>query len=214
VDFFWCKDDQTSEAHDVRSELIVQTKNAFDFLSKLYFETSYFIKEIEGLLQKEEEEFVIGRPSGYGVTTTTSVGLEPMNVDYWFPKTFTVFFCPKAITELKGGVTITRFSEKLKAILIHIILTEKGLKEPIVISGCIRNILCKKRDKFTKFENVMYEFAYYSSKIFSTFPDVKFQDGVWSFEGKFIKRPLYSINSSHDVKREVIDPVLELYRSE
>ena len=40
-----------------KSELIAQTRLAFEFIQKLYFEISYLIKEMEGLLAEEEEEF-------------------------------------------------------------------------------------------------------------------------------------------------------------
>lgn len=44
--------------------LIQQTKNAFDFIEKVYYEISYLIKEIEGILQQEDEEFTILKVSG------------------------------------------------------------------------------------------------------------------------------------------------------
>ena len=47
-----------------RSEIVQQTKLAFDFIQKLYFEVSYLIKEIEGLFAEEEEGFILCRPSG------------------------------------------------------------------------------------------------------------------------------------------------------
>ena len=59
-------------------DIVMQTKNAFDFVQKLFFEVSYLIKEIEGMVQQETEEFVIVKPSGYHVTTRTSTGLEPI----------------------------------------------------------------------------------------------------------------------------------------
>jgi hypothetical protein len=54
-----------------KSEIIEQTNLAFDFIEKLYLESSYLIKEIEGNLNEEEEKFVIGKPSGYGISTIT-----------------------------------------------------------------------------------------------------------------------------------------------
>jgi len=42
-----------------KSEIIEQTKVAFDFIQRLYLETSYFIKEIEGILKLEDEDFQI-----------------------------------------------------------------------------------------------------------------------------------------------------------
>jgi hypothetical protein len=197
----------------VKSELVKQTRNAFEFLGKLYFETSYLIKEIERLLSQEKEEFLMGRPAGYGVTNRTSTGLEAANVEMWFPKTFTVFFCPKAMTQTKGGVTVTPFSENLRLILIHIQLTGKDLHEPIVLGGRITNIKRKRPEKTSRFEQLMGEFAYFGSKIFSTIPNVSFEDSYCSFQGTFIKKLLYSINSSDDLMKNLVEPVLDLYRA-
>ncbi len=41
------------------SELATQTRNAFDFVQKIYFELSYLIKEVEGLLQQQDDNFII-----------------------------------------------------------------------------------------------------------------------------------------------------------
>lgn len=46
-----------------KTELVEQTYLAFDFLTKLFHESAYLIKEIEGLLGKEPEDFLIGKPS-------------------------------------------------------------------------------------------------------------------------------------------------------
>jgi hypothetical protein len=58
--------------------LIEQTRLAFDFIQKLYLEASYLVKEIEGQLAEEEEQFVFGRSGGYAVTARSSTGLEPV----------------------------------------------------------------------------------------------------------------------------------------
>lgn len=133
----------------------VQTKNALDFLQKLYFEISYLIKEIEGILQQEEEEFIIGRPSGYGITTRTSVGLEPINVELWLSKTFTVFFCPKEKIKTDGGQTKTLFRDDLKLLILDIELMGKNTEAPRILAGCLRNISCKRPTKIKKFEAIM-----------------------------------------------------------
>ena len=52
-----------------KSEVATQIKNAFDFIQKLYNESSYLIKEIEGQLGESDLRFQILRPSGYGITT-------------------------------------------------------------------------------------------------------------------------------------------------
>lgn len=191
------------------AELIKQTKNAFEFIEKLYFEVSYLIKEIEGLLQREDEVLVIGRPSGYGVTTRSSTGLELGNVSQWLTKMFTVFFCPENRTKLSGGQTITEFKDDLKVIIIRIVLGDKDIDQPKINFGCLSEIKPKKDQK--KFEQLMFEFAYNSEKIFNS-PSDKYEDSYCSFKKVFKSEVLYSMNSSEDIVTKIIQPMLELYR--
>ena len=83
-----------------KNELVQQTKLAFDFIQKLYFETSYLIKEIEGILS--EKGFVIGKPRGYQISTRNSMGLESNLVNLWLLRKFGVFFCEKEKTAERG----------------------------------------------------------------------------------------------------------------
>ena len=193
------------------SELTQQTQNALEFIQKFHIEISYLIKEVEGLLQQEEEGFIIGKPSGYGVTARTSTGLEPVNVENWIPKTITVFFVPKSMTESTQGQTKTNITSNLKILLLHIELTGKDLKEPRVIYGCVRNI-SSKNQKVKKFENLMWEFSYNHKKIFSTLANVDYEDGSCSFSGTFKQEKLFLIDSSEDVVKKLIEPMLKLYR--
>ncbi|MDD2235279.1 MAG: hypothetical protein PHZ11_07515 [Desulfitobacteriaceae bacterium] len=191
------------------TELIKQTKNAFNFIEKLYFEVSYLIKEIEGLIQQEDEAFIIGRPSGYGVTTRSSTGLEPGNVSQWLTKTFTVFFCPENMTKWNGGQTVTGFHGDLKVIIIRIVLGDKDIDQPKINFGCLSEIKPKKNQK--KFEQLMFEFAYNSDKIFNS-PADRYEDSYCAFKKTFFTKDLYSLNNSEDIVTKIIQPVLELYR--
>lgn len=74
-----------------RINLIEQNNNAFDYIEKLYLETSYLIKEVAGILEDEEENFLIGKPSGFQISSTASSGLEPNYVKSWLLKKFSVF---------------------------------------------------------------------------------------------------------------------------
>lgn len=190
-------------------DLVVQAKSAFDFIQKLYFEISYLIKEIEGILQ--EEELVIGRPSGYGVSTKTSTGLESNNVENWLPKSFTVFFCQKDLSKMNQGITITNIQNSLKVLLIHIELFDKGINNPKITYAIIADIVSKK-SKWEKFEYLLSRFAYNGKKIFSNGPNIEYEDGYCSFKGKFHTENLFSINSSEELKKKIVDPMLELYR--
>lgn len=191
------------------TELIKQTENTLNFIEKLYFEVSYLIKEIEGLLQQEDEVFVIGRPSGYGVTTRSSSGLDANNVSQWLTKMFTVFFCPENMTKISGGQTITDFNNELRVIIIRIVLGDKDINQPKINVGCLSEIKPKKDQK--KFEQVMFEFAYNSDKIFNG-PSDKYEDSYCSFKKTFFTEDLYSITNSEEIVSKLIQPVLKLYR--
>ena len=193
-------------------ELVAQTRRAFDFVRKLFFETSYLVKEVEGQLQQEPEAFVIGRPSGYGVTTRTSSGLEPMNVEHWLPDNFTVFFCPEAETKLASGQTVTEFKKGLRLLILHIDLSGKDLKHPRILCGCVEEIVNRNR-AWKKFEHVMSQFAYYGKKIFGDIVAHGNHDGTnFSLKGEFKELPLFSIKSSDDIRSKVVEPMLKLYR--
>jgi len=84
-------------------QIVRQCRLAFDFVQKLYMEVSYFIKEVEGLLL--EEDFVIGRPSGYQISSRGSSGLEPVHVNMWLLKKLAVFFAPSDKIRLDKGQT-------------------------------------------------------------------------------------------------------------
>jgi hypothetical protein len=191
--------------------LVEQTSDAFKFVQKLYDEISFLIKDVQVLLESEEENFVIGRPSGYAVNTKTSTGLEPQNVQLWIPRTFTVFFVPKDATVSTGGATKTSFKKDLRVLLLHLEILGTHGAEPRVLFGYLGNIKSKKRIR-KKFENLMWEFAYNGKKIFSKLPLVDFEDVNCTFKGKFIERKLYSINSSDDIQKQLVKPVLKLYR--
>ena len=192
------------------SELATQTRKAFEFVEKLYFEMSYLIKEVEGLLQREDDKFVILRSSGYSVTTRTSTGLEPLNVEYWLSKSFSVFFCPERMTKLKGGITETKISEDLRLLILHIDLINKEIHEPKIIGGFLYDIISKK-DNWNKFENLMWEFSYNGNKVFSKIPHIGYEDSYCSFKGEVFKDKLYSIKNSDDVDKKLVKPMADLY---
>lgn len=192
-------------------KLVTQTKNAVDFIQKLYHEISYLIKEVEGLLGQEEEEFVIGRPSGYGVTSRTSTGLEPIGVDSWLPKAFTVFFSPSEFTKLNKGQTVTEFSEDLKLLLLDIDVASKKDILPRVAAGCIYDITDMK--KHDKFEKLMWRFTYDRQKIFAGLPTLDWTDSYISFKGDFAIEPLFDINDSASVVEKIVEPMLKKYRA-
>ena len=197
-----------------KNEVIKNTYNAFEFIEKLYLECTYLIKEIEGILAQEPEEFIIGRPSGYQISSRKSNGLEPINVNYWMTKGLAIFFILKNRTTVKGGMTHSKIEKDNKVIYIRISLHEPEYKQPEMISGVLYEFekLSEPKKWPGKIEALMQHFEYSKNKFLATLPDVNYEDSYVRVKGKFLSHHLFDINSSDEIKNKVIDPALELFR--
>ena len=196
-----------------KSKIVEQTNLAFDFIEKLYLESSYLIKEIAGILNEEEEKFVIGKPSGYGISTTSSRGLEVSNVRLWLLKKFSVFFIPEEKTALRGGGTITKIDKDLKILYLRIVLNDKNIKEPAVYFGVLYNIQKKPEAKWiTKFERVMGILEYNDYKVFKDVGKINYENIYIKVQGELIKNNLFDINDSNAIVEKIIKPSLKLFR--
>jgi len=197
-----------------KTEIVEQTKLAFDFLQKLYLETSYLVKEIEGVLNEESEKFIIGRPSGYGITSKSSTGLEASSVPTWLLKKFAVFFVEEDITETKGGATNTKLDPSLKVIYLRLLLDDPKVQEPTIYSGVLYRIEKNPENKrLTKFEHVMTLLEYKDNKAFINPLKIDYEDSYLSIKGKFISKNLYDIVDSEAIRKLIIEPSLKIYRS-
>ncbi len=196
-----------------KSEIVEQTNLAFDFIEKLYLESSYLIKEIEGILNEEEEKFVIGKPGGYGISTTSSRGLEVNNVRLWLLKKFSVFFIPKEKIVLRGGGTITKIDKDLKILYLRIVLYDKNIKEPTVYSGVLYDIEKKSETEWpSKFEQAMGNLVYNDYKVFKNIQKIDYENIYIKIQGELIKNSLFEITDSETIVKKIIKPSLELYR--
>lgn len=195
---------------DTKNELIGQSNLAFDFIQKLYLESSYLIKEVESILFEEPEQFRIGKPGGYGISTRVSSGLDANYVKYWIMRKFSVFFVPKSKTETKGGQVITPLLDDLKILYIRIILNDESEKEPKILIGSIYDIHSKKDLK--KFEPFMAHIEYNDHKIFKNLSSVSYEDSYIILKGEFIQRDLFDITDSSSINSKIIQPGLHIYR--
>jgi len=196
-----------------KNEIVEQTNLAFGFIEKLYLESSYLIKEVAGILNDEEEKFVIGKPSGYGISTTSSRGLEVNNVRLWLLKKFSVFFIPEEKTALRGGGTITKIDKDLKILYLRIVLNDKNIKEPAVYFGVLYNIEKKSKTKwFSKFEQAMSNLEYNDYKVFKDIKKIDYENIYIKVQGELIKNSLFEITNSETIVEKIIKPSLELYR--
>jgi hypothetical protein len=195
-----------------KREAIEQINLAFDFVQKLYLETSYLIKEVEGILQQEEEKFIIGRPTGYGVTARSSIGLEPDNVSLWPMRGCAVFFVPKDKTKIERGQTITKIDGNLRVLYLRIVLNDKEIEEPAIYSGVLYNIQIMSRNRWTKFENVMGHIEYHVRKIVGNNGRINYEDPFIKIQGKLLRNYLFEINDSEAIHERIVKPSLKLYR--
>jgi hypothetical protein len=196
-----------------KNELIKQNNLAFDFIEKLYLESSYLVKELAGNLNEEEENFLIGKPGGYGITTSTSKGLEPNNVKSWLLRKFSVFFVAEESTELKGGVTVTRIDNDLKVLYLRIIFYDKNIKYPTIFSGALYGIERKNNGSWIKkFEQIMGHIEYNDDKFFRDINRIKYEDRYIKVQGELIQNNLFDINDSSTIVNKIVKPSLELYR--
>lgn len=190
-----------------------QANLAFEFIDKLYFEISYLIKEIEGLLKREEEEFLMARPRGYGITVGSSTGLE--YPDWWWYKKFSVFYVPNEKIKKLGGRTSTSFQKGLKIIYLIFNLTDKDISVPKVAIGTLYDIHCKSIDHYKKFEDTT---VYYLNSIWdlamnhSNFSEGDFEDKNMKFKGKFMIKDLFEINNTQDIQKKLLIPTLKQFR--
>jgi hypothetical protein len=193
-------------------KIIEQTKIAFDFLQRLYSEVAYLIKEIEGHLSNEN--FIIGKPSGYGITARSSTGLESNNVQLWLLRKLSVFFIEREKTKIQRGQTRTDFSNDLKILYIRIILNNNQEDIPNILYGVQYNI--KKKTTKSKwpnyYEHLMGAFEYNEKKMFQQLPNGHYSDSYVEFDYKYMTCPLFELNNSENVQKKIIDPLLEIYK--
>ena len=197
-----------------KSELIKNTNNAFEFIEKLYLESTFLIKEVEGMLAREPEEFIIGKPRGYQISALNSNGIEPQYVPMWMTKRFGVFFVPKSMANTGArSQTVTPFDDTARVFYIRFLLHGKSLKEPEVWSGVMYGFKDKYNEKPRKFEETMTSYEQYEKTFFAGFPHVNYEDAYIKFKGDFVSSRLFDINNSDEVRSKVVDPALIKFRS-
>ena len=196
-----------------KREIVEQTKLANEFMDRLYFESSYLIKEIEGLLRQEDEKFVIGKPAGYGITTKGTTSLR--EVENWLLKKFSVFFVPEEFT-IERGNTVTKFKDDLKIIYLRIVLHDKNISEPKIYTGVLKGLSTKTEEKKwpEKVEHIMGHIEYNENKILKNISNIAYEDKYLTIKGKLIEANLFDVTNSNDIVNKLIKPTLEIFRTE
>ena len=195
-------------------DINAQANAALDFLEKLNFEMSYLIKDVEGRLKEEPEEFVIGRGSGYAVSTSRSSGLDYAHL--WNMKNMSVFFVPSQYSSTKGGYTVTSFIDGLQAIYLLLDLKDPEIDMPMIYLGTMYDISIKNDKYCKKLEHLLQPTHLWKySKIYDhDVGDVITFDSEWeSYKLKCsVKKPLFAIENSELVEKYLIKPSLRDFR--
>jgi hypothetical protein len=202
-----------------KKKIIKNPKQAFDVIQKLYFKTSYLIKEIEGMLAEEEEKFVIGKTSDIAISAKMSKGIEAIDIPQWIVGKLAVFYIPQKATQTRSDKictqTFTKFGKKLKLIYIRFILNEKAMKEPYLCVGVLHDIIKKKQPKRWPhtFEDVMLHLEDEDSKVFKKLNPIRYEGQYIKFKGKLFRVNLFDINDSDDIRKKIIQPAVKLFRA-
>jgi len=124
-----------------RDDLLANTQNALTFIDGLFHEIALLIKEVQAELKKHG--FIIGKPSGYRVTTRSSSVIEAQYVSQWLSRSFTVFFVRPDDTHEKGGTTTTNERPDLKLLLLHVGLPDVNIQRARVVAALLKDIRFK-----------------------------------------------------------------------
>ena len=194
-----------------KAELVKQCSLAFEFIQKLYFEASYLIKEIEGIL--DQKGFKIGRPKGYQINTRSSSGLDTWYVNLWLLRKFGVFFAREEQMSLSRGRTTLSFESGAKIIYLRVLLDDDETKEPLIYYGVLYGVKKGQAWKWpAKFENVMQHIEYNDDKIFNKdLSQIDHQDAYIEFKGHLLSMPLFDINDSKIIVNKIIEPSIALF---
>jgi hypothetical protein len=194
-----------------KSQIVEQCRYAFDFIQKLFLEVSYLVKEVEGLLL--EEDFVIGRPSGYQISARGSSGLEPVHVNMWLLRKFGVFFAPSSKIATDKGQTRLSIEKPAKVIYLRVILRDEKMAEPMIYAGVLHGIQKAADTKWpTKFEQAMQHIEYNDEKIFKgDLRNIEYHDARITLRGDLLGMPLFDINDSEAISEKLVKPCLESY---
>ena len=192
-----------------KKELVTQTQRAYEFMEKLFFEVSYLIKEVEGMLS--EEGFTICKCGGYAITTRSSNALDTKGVNMWLLRKMSVAFVEEDKTELYQGITKTPLDDSLKVLYLRIILNDTIYPEPTVIAGVINKIKTE-HTNLKRFEHVLTHLEYNENKVFNRATTLDYQDPKFEINGNLFEVNLYDIGDSATIKTKIVDPMLGLYR--
>jgi len=195
-----------------KGDLNKQANLAFDFMERLNYEVSYLIKEIEGLLSREQEEFVMGKGGGYAVTSPRGWGLE--SPDQWVAKRIGVFFVQSKDTKQVSG-TITSFKPGLKVLCLGLTFRDKNVKSLRVILATLYDME-NKSSTWKKFEHSINHIIQHQVEFFNNLEKsgrTDYEDNHIKFKSKYTVLDLFDLNNTEDIQQKLLKPALQQYRS-
>jgi hypothetical protein len=128
-------------------------------------------------------------------------------------KKVAIFFIPSNSTKLIKGQTITPFQDLQKIIYVRIILDDKDISQPTIYYGVLKDFVKKDTAWPQKMEQLMAWLEYAETKVFHDVKDIRFEDVNIKFSGNLNSIHLYDINSSEDVSKKLVAPLMKMFRA-
>ena len=202
-------------------KLVEQTHIAFEFVQRLYDEVATLIREVEKLLAEPPNSFLIGRPSGYGISSRSSTGIDAQNVARWLSRQFSVFFAPEDRVEAQKGQTVTALVPELRVLYLRFLLDGyerylfdgQPLTEPSALFGVLYDV-SSPNGKRKKFEYVIGDLEYAEAKLCRSLPVVDIDTAPFKLKGRLQHVALYSLTDATAVGKLLVEPLLAQYREQ
>ncbi len=184
--------------------LIKQTDLAFEFINKLFVETSILIKEVEGILKSYG--FNMLKPKGYQIIVKSITGIEA--AEQWLYRKYSVGFVKK--TDIKRGRTDTIINELLELLYMRFVLSDSNEKEPVLYFGKLFDIEIKEPGKkyFSKFEGILAHIEYNDVSFFNDITKIDYENALIKCKRELFKLNLYDIKNKDDIFKKIIKPFL------
>jgi len=214
------------EEKKIKSENANQIKNAFEVIQQLYQESASLIRDIESQLNENEHKFQLFS-DGYCISSRTSIGLEPKEVNSWLCRKMAVAFVEESMVDLQkvdntltenlklrnGLASCTKINENSKILYFRFILDDINQSEPQLIFGILYDIQFYK-DWVKKRGNLLVAVEYEDDKLLAQFPDIDYENDTFKLKGKLKRVNLLDINSTEELIEKVVIPAIQLYEQQ
>ena len=111
-------------------------------------------------------------------------------------------------------MTQTNIDKNLRVLYVRIVLNDKNVLSPTILSGVLYDIETKPLGLrfIKKFERIVTQLEYVKDKVFKNGKKIDYEDVYFKIRGELINNKLFDINDSETIMKKIINPSLDLYR--